>query len=199
MSTRFCRPLILAIALALGLLSTTQAAMTAAVKAEGNIRSEPRVAAATIFGQVCVGDRVTILETKMVSKATWYRVQVTLLSTGACKVSKHVASNTKGWVSSTILTKPTEAKDGSRTPAQATSTAVPQGQPPAQPTPKPAPTSTPEPGAEAQQCDPSYPDYCIPPDSPDLDCGDIPRKNITVLPPDPHRLDRDKDGIGCES
>jgi hypothetical protein len=32
-----------------------------------------------------------------------------------------------------------------------------------------------------------------------LDCGDIPYRNFKVLPPDPHRFDRDHDGIGCET
>ena len=35
--------------------------------------------------------------------------------------------------------------------------------------------------------------------NPDLDCRDIPYKRFTVLQPDPHRFDRDKDGIRCES
>ena len=48
-------------------------------------------------------------------------------------------------------------------------------------------------------CDPSYPDFCIPPPPPDLDCKDISQKRFTVLQPDPHRFDGDKDGIGCES
>ncbi|WP_243149725.1 excalibur calcium-binding domain-containing protein [Thermaerobacter sp. PB12/4term] len=39
---------------------------------------------------------------------------------------------------------------------------------------------------------------CIPPPPPDLDCRDIPYRGFRVLPPDPHRLDRDRDGIGCE-
>ncbi len=34
---------------------------------------------------------------------------------------------------------------------------------------------------------------------PDLNCGDIPFKRFAVLPPDPHRFDGDKDGVGCES
>jgi len=46
-------------------------------------------------------------------------------------------------------------------------------------------------------CHPSYPTLCLP-GSPDLDCIDIPQKNFPVKPPDPHRLDADKDGIGCE-
>ena len=52
---------------------------------------------------------------------------------------------------------------------------------------------------QKEKCDPSYPDFCIPPPPPDLDCGDISQKRFTVLQPDPHRFDGDKDGIGCES
>lgn len=48
-------------------------------------------------------------------------------------------------------------------------------------------------------CDPSYPDFCIPSSPPDLNCGDIPQKRFTVLQPDPHGFDGDRDGIGCES
>jgi endonuclease YncB( thermonuclease family) len=51
---------------------------------------------------------------------------------------------------------------------------------------------------KAGRCDPAYPTVCIPPPPPDLDCKDIPYRNFKVLPPDPHRLDRDGDGIGCE-
>jgi len=48
-------------------------------------------------------------------------------------------------------------------------------------------------------CDPSYPDVCIDPYPPDMDCGEIRYANFKVIPPDPHRFDGDKDGIGCES
>lgn len=72
-------------------------------------------------------------------------------------------------------------------PAIPTATKVP-------PTPIP-PTVVPPP----QNCSPAYPDFCIPPPPPDLDCPDIGRKNFRVLPPDPHRLDTDHDGIGCEA
>lgn len=48
-------------------------------------------------------------------------------------------------------------------------------------------------------CDPAYPEVCIPPSPPDLDCGDIPHRDFTVLPPDPHRFDGGGDGRGCES
>jgi micrococcal nuclease len=50
-----------------------------------------------------------------------------------------------------------------------------------------------------RNCDPSYPDFCIPPPPPDLDCGDIGSKNFTVLAADPHGFDGDNDGLGCES
>lgn len=50
------------------------------------------------------------------------------------------------------------------------------------------------------RCDPSYPDVCIAPPPPDLDCADVPHRRFRVLPPDPHRFDgRDDDGVGCES
>ena len=72
-----------------------------------------------------------------------------------------------------------------------------------QPSPPPAPTPPsppPEPPNETEKnCHPSYPDVCIPPPPPDLNCPDIPYKNFRVLPPDPHRFDGDKDGIGCET
>jgi micrococcal nuclease len=51
---------------------------------------------------------------------------------------------------------------------------------------------------QVQQCHRSYPDFCIPPNSPDLNCRDIPYRRFRVIPPDPHGFDRDRDGIGCE-
>lgn len=62
-------------------------------------------------------------------------------------------------------------------------------------------TSTVQPTAiipPSRNCDPAYPDVCIPPPPPDLNCKDIPYKRFRVLPPDPHRFDGDRDGIGCE-
>lgn len=53
-------------------------------------------------------------------------------------------------------------------------------------------------------CDPSYPDVCIPPPPPDLDCPQIERRfgltDIRVVGSDPHRLDEGgTPGLGCES
>jgi hypothetical protein len=51
----------------------------------------------------------------------------------------------------------------------------------------------------SNNCDPAYPDFCIKSPPPDLDCADFSQKNFKVLPPDPHNLDGDGDGVGCES
>jgi micrococcal nuclease len=66
-------------------------------------------------------------------------------------------------------------------------------------TPTPAPPP-PTPGGVVAPgtCDPSYPTVCIPSPPPDLDCGDISFRRFVVKSPDPHRFDRDGDGIGCE-
>lgn len=53
--------------------------------------------------------------------------------------------------------------------------------------------------ASEGDCDAAYPDVCIPPPPPDLNCGDIEHRDISVLPPDPHDLDADGDGVGCRS
>ena len=53
--------------------------------------------------------------------------------------------------------------------------------------------------AARDDCHPSYPDVCIPPLPPDLDCGEIPFRRFQVIGSDPHRFDPDRDGIGCES
>ena len=77
----------------------------------------------------------------------------------------------------------------------------------APPTQVPAPQQPPAEQAPVQStnCDPSYPSVCLPIGAADYDCaggsGNGPNYiagPITVLPPDPHGLDRDGDGVGCE-
>jgi len=58
------------------------------------------------------------------------------------------------------------------------------------------PADAPAPGDEG--CDPSYPQLCIPHDAEDLDCHEMGVVGFTVLAPDPHALDDDGDGLGCE-
>lgn len=63
-------------------------------------------------------------------------------------------------------------------------------------------TQAPKPASSKQgkECDPAYPQVCIPPYSlvGDLDCADLAFKRIVTLPDDPHKLDGNRDGIGCE-
>ena len=56
-------------------------------------------------------------------------------------------------------------------------------------------SGTQQPGAN---CSSYYPTLCVPPFPPDLDCSDIGEAHFLVLPPDPHGLDGNGDGIGCE-
>jgi hypothetical protein len=51
---------------------------------------------------------------------------------------------------------------------------------------------------EDAACDSSYPDFCIPPPPPGLNCDDVDDTNFEVVGSDPHDFDRDNDGIGCE-
>ncbi len=71
------------------------------------------------------------------------------------------------------------------------------------PSPTPAATAGAPRGLVGGSCEPSYPDICIPLNSPDLDCGDITARRFRVLwnvaNPDPMRFDGNHDGIGCES
>ena len=49
-----------------------------------------------------------------------------------------------------------------------------------------------------KKCDPSYPDVCIPPPPPDLNCPDIQFRNFKVVGNDSHGFNGDHNGKGCE-
>lgn len=89
-------------------------------------------------------------------------------------------------------------QSGSQQPATVSATSTPVA---STPTRAPAATGTPIPLTVTQpaNCSPAYPDFCIPPPPPDLDCRDFTQKRFRALPPDPHNLDNDNDGIACES
>lgn len=61
------------------------------------------------------------------------------------------------------------------------------------------PTNTPPPDGK---CDPNYAGACVPPYPPDLDCADLRALGLAlpvrVIGSDPHHLDGDHDGLGCE-
>jgi micrococcal nuclease len=59
-------------------------------------------------------------------------------------------------------------------------------------------TAEPAPAPAARgNCYPGY-DPCVPPAPPDLDCADVDAR-IEVTGDDPHRLDGDGDGMGCDA
>lgn len=94
----------------------------------------------------------------------------------------------------------TPTATGTATPTRTpTMTATPSRTATATATPTRTPTGTATPTRDPGQCHPSYPDHCIPPPPPDLNCDDVPWRNFTVLPPDPHNFDGNHNGIGCES
>ncbi len=64
------------------------------------------------------------------------------------------------------------------------------------PAPDPAPVAAAAEPEASSGCHTSYSPFL--PDGPDLDCGDIDGP-VTVTGPDEYRLDREGDGIGCES
>jgi endonuclease YncB( thermonuclease family) len=60
------------------------------------------------------------------------------------------------------------------------------------------PQPAPPPRLSPAGCDPNYTGYCVPPyEQGDVDCADIP-VTVRVVGSDPHRLDGDNDGYGCE-
>lgn len=122
----------------------------------------------------------------------WLFVGILAL-TSACAAEEEAATSTTA-VEEGLSFAATTTEPPTTLPPE---TAPPTTQPPAPPQtqafvaqPAPAPRSN---------CDASYPDVCIPPPPPDLDCGDISHRRFRVRPPDPHGFDREGDGIGCES
>ena len=67
---------------------------------------------------------------------------------------------------------------------------------------EPSPSHVDRPVSGARQgganCSPYYLTLCVPPFPPDLDCDAIEEAHFPVLKPDPHGLDADRDGTGCE-
>lgn len=139
------------------------------VNRNANLRSGPGTTFAVV-GSARLGDRVTVINQSVAGD--WYQ-----LGNGQ-------------WIAAFLL----DAVTAGETASAPVPTATPL---PVQPTPTTAPPPAPQP--QAQNCDPSYPTLCLPPNSPDLDCGDIKDRRFQVLPPDPHRFDGDRDGVGCES
>ncbi|MBA3740772.1 MAG: thermonuclease family protein [Chloroflexi bacterium] len=113
-----------------------------------------------------------------------------------------------------ITTYPPDVKyvDALYVPAQDAAQAAALGRwaPAPTPVPTPVPVVAPPPiapiVAPPSNCEPSYPDICIPIGSSDLDCPDMYAQGISMIRvrydvanPDPHRFDgSDNEGWGCE-
>ncbi len=73
------------------------------------------------------------------------------------------------------------------------------------PSPAPPTTEAPPPPPPEPACDPNYQGACLDPDSPDYDCAggsgngpDYVSGPVYIVGSDPHGLDSDGDGVGCE-
>lgn len=139
------------------------------VKQNANLRSGPGTGYG-IAGQAKAGQDLQVVGQN--GDGTWYQ-----LANG-------------GWIAAFLV----DSAPATASTASAPSTAANQPAPTAVP-PTPVPTVAPV----AQNCDPSYPDVCIPPAPPDLNCPDVNYRRFKVVGADPHGFDRDHDGIGCES
>jgi hypothetical protein len=95
---------------------------------------------------------------------------------------------------SAAATVPASAAPTERTDTASPEASVPAG---ASITPRPLPGPT-DPSLQGN-CDRSYGGVCIPPPPPLLTCDDIPFTDFLVDGDDPHGLDPDGDGVGCES
>lgn len=179
------------------------------IVANANVRAGPGTVYAVI-GTAKQNDELPLIGQN--TDGTWYNVRLPNGDLGwvggsvAALASDEIQRSIP--VVLTIPAAPTPAPSATNTPSIVAPTNTPllvtntplsaTEAPTLAPTVTTAPTATPEP-PQPSNCDPSYPTVCIPPPPPDLDCGDIPHRRFTVLQPDPHRFDGDKDGIGCES
>jgi hypothetical protein len=127
----------------------------------------------------------------------------------AAVITTSPATTTQPPTTSTLAPTATLTVAATTTPPTTTTTVAPTTNPPptttlapitAAPTTRSPATLAFLPQTPDSDCDPSYPDVCIPPAPPDLDCGDIPHRRFTVRGADPHGFDgNDNDGVGCES
>lgn len=134
----------------------------------------------------------TATATTLIPPTETHTATATLTPTSLPTTTEEPTATPTATLSPTSTTTPTPTRTSAATPT-ATSTQTPTA------TPRPTNTPTATPTRDPSKCHPSYPTVCISPPPPDLNCDDIPYRNFTVLPPDPHRFDGNKDGIGCES
>lgn len=155
-----------------------------------NLRSAPRVAADTVVAKLCPGDSLEYVSRQQVGDEIWFRVRV--VAAGTDCDPQRASLGLEGWAAASVLAEPSyDVRAYVEQVGLTLPTAIPAT---ATPTRAPAPQPV-----TPQRCDPSYPDFCLPPGIADLDCGEISYRRFTVVGADPHGFDRDRDGVGCES
>jgi hypothetical protein len=93
---------------------------------------------------------------------------------------------------------PPEGEEGAAAVATTTTT-TPAEEPEPEPVVEPEEPEEEVSEEDGEDCDNSYPDECIPPPPPVLDCSDIDEDDFEVRRSDPHGFDDDNDGVGCEA
>jgi hypothetical protein len=76
----------------------------AAVNQMGTLRTEPRIAADTVIGQVCPGDGVELLDQREFNGMAWYRVRLGTLAADCAP--QRVRADKEGWLNSALLALP---------------------------------------------------------------------------------------------
>jgi hypothetical protein len=190
-------------------LSASSTPISEAQKADG--KKQPILLAVVSFIVLCFcgvagvssirGNPVTPTPTKIASIQTAIPLGGVITYSTASATVTHAATSTNLPTNTNLPTSTIEIAN-----TLTSTTIVTDGPAPTStlfPTLTPLPTNTPRPvviqPTTNNNCSPAYPGVCIPPGPPDLDCGDIPYRRFTVLPPDPHGFDREGDGVGCES
>jgi micrococcal nuclease len=140
------------------------------------------------------------------SGSGWLLVNLELIRLGFASVTTYPPD--VKYVDALYLDAQADAQAASLGRWGAAPTPVPTPVPPPPPTaaPPPPPTAAPATAAPPSNCEPSYPDICVPIGSADLNCPDMYAQGISMIRvrydvanPDPHRFDgNDNDGWGCE-
>jgi micrococcal nuclease len=152
------------------------------------------------IGKICPpGSTILVDEDDLQTQGSYGRMIAVVYCNGM-NLNKAILDQGYGKIETNFCSKSEFANEGWAYGCAATQYTPPttKSEQPKSAPPKSEPVETEPVQSSTPSCGPSYPDFCIPPPPPDLDCSDIPQKKFTVLQPDPHRFDGDKDGIGCE-
>ena len=81
--------------------TVTTSSQVGVVTHGGNLRTKPQIAPNTVIGQVCIGDRVSILERSQRNNQVWYYIRVVTIKLN-CDPHR-VSDNQEGWIHETLI------------------------------------------------------------------------------------------------